>query len=71
MLTVYRSFPIQIEAIVDIDFSLSFGTLGSDQNHTTSCPCTIDRRRGGILQDRYALDVVRVQGTEIALYIVD
>ena len=25
----------------------------------------------GILQDRYALDVVRVQGTEIALYIVD
>ena len=65
------SFPTQVETIVDIDFRLPLGMLGGDQDHTTSGSCAIDRRRGGILQDRNAFDVIGVQRAEISLYVVD
>ena len=65
------SFPTQVETIVNIDFRLPLGMLGGDQDHTTSGSCTIDRRRGGILQDRNAFDVIGVQCAEIPLYVVD
>ena len=57
----FELFGFLFHLVIHVVFYLSFaflGTLGGDENYTVGTRGTVDRSRGGILQDVNTLDVV-------------
>ena len=63
----------EAEAVVVVHFQSAVfaAALGGDKNHAERCAATVDARGGGILQHGDTLDVLGVDGAEVAFHTVD
>ena len=69
--TADRFFPTLVEAIVELELGIVFRTLGSYEDNTTCCTCSVNSCRSRILQNGYTFDIIRIQGTEITFHVVN
>ena len=71
MLATNQVAETETVVIVHLHLAVLATTLGSDQNHTEGRTATVDRRGSSILQNRDALDILWVDGVQVALHTVD
>ena len=57
--------------VIDLGLGAGVGVLGRDDDHAVGSPGSVDRGRGGVLEDGDALDVVGVEGRGVAFNTVD